>query len=437
MKREQNIEQRDLKLLVACCRIEPDSDEVESSILHSPLSILRLASRHGVLPLVYKTLKNYDDRNSNHASRITNHKGKASEETKPSTETQSPKRCSTPPNLPTAESSSLNAQRSALNAKILTELTELKTRYMNISQRNMFMSAELLRIMDLLKENDIEALAFKGPTLAQSAYGDITLRQYADLDLLIRKEERTRVANLLEARGYRTFYQLTGMQARAWYRFAKDMVFVHPETGISLEIHWRLFDEDFPVRFGTDALWRSSSRVEINGVSLPTFPDEELLIYLCLHGSKHLWERLAWIVDLDRLVRSRPLDWQRIVDRMDDGASRRMFYLGLFLSRELFDTPLPPSILEEIDREAKKLQALSAAVFSVWRAPRNMFWQTATMLHFFPDTGAKLRYLHKILLKPSYSEYSYIDLPDGFHWAYYLLRPWLLLRKYLGLRSRP
>ena len=51
----------------------------------------------------------------------------------------------------------------------------------------MLMSAELIRIMKLLEKNDIKALAFKGPVLSQMVYGDITLRQYVDLDVLIRK----------------------------------------------------------------------------------------------------------------------------------------------------------------------------------------------------------------------------------------------------------
>ena len=49
----------------------------------------------------------------------------------------------------------------------------------------MLLTSELIKIMKLLEENDIKAIAFKGPTLAQLAYGDVTLRQYVDLDLLV------------------------------------------------------------------------------------------------------------------------------------------------------------------------------------------------------------------------------------------------------------
>ncbi len=125
----------ELRFLVACCQSEPSGSDIE--FIQNSLSTIdyqvltTLASRHGILPLVYKTLK-----------KLT-------------------------------ENSDLNAQSSTLNAM----LSELKVQYLGIVQRNMLMSAELIRIMKLLEENGIEALAFKGPTLAQMAYGDITLRQ--------------------------------------------------------------------------------------------------------------------------------------------------------------------------------------------------------------------------------------------------------------------
>ena len=51
--------------------------------------------------------------------------------------------------------------------------------------------------MKLFEKYDIQALAFKGPTLAQNAYGDITLRQFGDLDILIRKKDRSRMVSIL------------------------------------------------------------------------------------------------------------------------------------------------------------------------------------------------------------------------------------------------
>ena len=47
------------------------------------------------------------------------------------------------------------------------------------------MTGLLLQTLDLLQESGIQAVPFKGPALAVQAYGDLSLRQYDDLDLLI------------------------------------------------------------------------------------------------------------------------------------------------------------------------------------------------------------------------------------------------------------
>ena len=42
---------------------------------------------------------------------------------------------------------------------------------------------------------------------------------------------------------------------------------------------------------------------------------EDLLIDLCAHGCKHLWQRLAWIGDIAALTRSRRLAWDVVIAR--------------------------------------------------------------------------------------------------------------------------
>jgi len=101
----------------------------------------------------------------------------------------------------------------------------------------MLMSAELIRIMKLLEENDIDALAFKGPALAQMAYGDITLRQYSDLDVLTKKEDIYQIDALLKAQGYERLLALTPVQEKTWIKYAHDMGLIHYPKGVHFEMH--------------------------------------------------------------------------------------------------------------------------------------------------------------------------------------------------------
>ncbi len=377
----------DIQFLVNCCQTNPTPQEVE--FIHNSLSTINhqlftsMASRHAVLPLVYKTLKKLSEEDLLPHNQYTD---------------------------------------------IL--ITDTKYQYLQIAQRNILMSAELIRIMKLLEDNGIKTLAFKGPTLAQMVYGDITLRQFGDLDILIKKKDQHKINRLLQDQGYKPLLELTEVQEKTWYKYAKDISYIHPKKGLHIEMHWLLLDRDHPLQVDLDTIWEHPQEVSLNGHQIQTFATESLLIYLCIHGSKHLWERIGWVKDIDQMVRTQTIDWDQIIQEVKKSGFQRMVFLGLYLSQSLFQTPLPESIKEELQKE-KTLPTLSNFVLSDWEVPKNMFFNTRAMLHLFPSIKMKILYLHKIILKPSNSEYRFIDLPKGLYWGYYLVRPYLLIKKYL------
>ena len=197
----------DIQLLINCCKVKPTASDIEhirsrltQLETQQLLKIVTLAHNHGVFPLFYQALQT-------HASDL------------------------------------LSSEN----------LTELKQQNMTIVMNNMQMTAELNRIMRLLENNGIEALAFKGPTLAQLVYGDITLRQYGDLDILVRKEDIYKIDTMLENKGYVRVYKLTSSQEKAWFKCAHDISLFNPNNKINLEIHWSLLDQDYTCRQPTRA----------------------------------------------------------------------------------------------------------------------------------------------------------------------------------------
>lgn len=73
-------------------------------------------------------------------------------------------------------------------------LADLQTANHQNTNSNFVLTGELFKLLDLLKTNNIQAIPFKGPTLAVRAYGDLLLRQFGDLDILISQSDvkRTR-----------------------------------------------------------------------------------------------------------------------------------------------------------------------------------------------------------------------------------------------------
>jgi hypothetical protein len=63
-------------------------------------------------------------------------------------------------------------------------LAQLRNYFHTNAQRNLFLTKELLKLLTLFETHSIPAIPFKGPVLAVSAYGNLSLRQISDLDIL-------------------------------------------------------------------------------------------------------------------------------------------------------------------------------------------------------------------------------------------------------------
>src|SRR5262245_35749716 len=82
-------------------------------------------------------------------------------------------------------------------------LDELRNHFHDNSRHNLFLTGELLNLLRLFETHQIPAIAFKGPVLAAAVYGNLALRQFSDLDLMIHKQQVAKTRGLLVSRGYR------------------------------------------------------------------------------------------------------------------------------------------------------------------------------------------------------------------------------------------
>ena len=229
--------------------------------------------------------------------------------------------------------------------------------------------------------------------------------------------------------------QLTTSQEELWINCAHDLGLYHPDNGVHFEMHWSLMNENHPVQLELSAIWNNPKIVTINQQEINTFSLEDLLVYLCVHGSKHLRERIEWIKDIDLLSQSRELDWNKVLKKVEGKDFEVMFYLELQLAGLLFESKFPVIITKRLDSN-KKLSNLTEAILKEWQEQGSSglikrLRQTRIILKLIPGVKKQLLYLHQIILKPSFNEYWFIDLPRSLYWLYYFIRPYLLLKKYL------
>jgi Uncharacterised nucleotidyltransferase len=308
----------------------------------------------------------------------------------------------------------------------------LKTRYQENAARNVVLTAELTRLVKLLNNANIEVVPYKGPLLAQFAYGDLSLRRFVDLDVIVRKEDVLAARELLLADGYVSAKSLSGVQQDVLLRTQHNLQFTKDDRQLIVELHWEVASHLFASSVDSDQLWQTLKSAELAGVKVKTLCVEDLLFSLCIHGSRHLWERLSWICDIAELIRQR-IDWNALLLRADQTDTERMFFLGLRLAHQLLDCELPVRVRELVLAD-KHLDVLVDGI-------AEKLFDGAE--HVPATSGEIFRYNMKVrkswlsrmryfvyMLRPTDSDLSALKLPKGFGFAYYLVRPFRLLSKH-------
>jgi hypothetical protein len=289
----------------------------------------------------------------------------------------------------------------------------------------LLLTRELLEVLRLFRARGIASVPYKGPALSALLYGDDSLRQSDDLDLMIPEKEVWRAKELLESRGYRPCPPLRREQMAAYSRTECDIVFAHSKPGLFIDLHWALIPPYHGYSFRAAELWDPLETMDLLGERIDLLSLESQVIALCLHGSKHRWTRLGWVCDVAALLRcGRPLDWERVLCRAQAWRCERVLLLGLSMARELLDADLPPQALSRI-RARPGIQVLAQCARNrlFQRRPPAFLELTWFRLRLIEGPAARIRYCVHRVLWPSVNDLEWIRLPASLSFLYFILRP--------------
>jgi hypothetical protein len=314
---------------------------------------------------------------------------------------------------------------------------DLWAHHERLARRNAVLWAALGEVLEALARAGLPALPFKGPVLALQAYGDLAAREFADLDLLVRPRDLAAARAVLEGLGYVPECALAPAQEAAMLRARTQyhLLLVHPEKGVAVELHWKS-DPDHPVEEDTEAWWAARPRTPIEGREVLAFTQPELVLVLCIHGSKHHWSRLAWLADVAALLgKDEALDWAWIRARAAQlGASRRLA-LGLLLLADLLGAPVPEdqaAWARSLPAVRRQAATLTAHLFDPEPWTPGPWSRLGLDLAQREGPSAKLRCAWDVLFAPSHEEWMRWRLRGGLQILYPALRVVRLLRKHSG-----
>ncbi|MEH1965196.1 nucleotidyltransferase domain-containing protein [Nostoc sp.] len=390
------VSRQEIELLLCCTRTRIDAETAEriQTLLQQDIDwvyLMQIADRHGTIPLLYQSFK--------------------------------------------------TTGREAIPK---TVLTQLQNHYHTNASRNLFLSHELLNLLKLFQSHKIPAIPFKGLVLAISIYDNLAMRQFSDLDILVKQQDIVKVQELLITQKY----QLESDSG--W-----QQIFVHSQKPeVVVDLHWELTPlHYFPFKLPDfETLWQRSKFLTLKGESIIDFSSDDLLIILAVQVARGVNEgkgSLAQICDLAELFRiQQTLNWEQLLQQVSSLELKRPFFISLLIVNTLLNAPLPAQVKQAIQEQSQidptiliYAVRMQKQLFTEIKSPLiiQLFFQHLMIngpLSRMPDRvylvwqflSFTVRF---VITDTNQQDREFFPLPSGLSFLYYLIRPIRLVSRYI------
>jgi Uncharacterised nucleotidyltransferase len=308
------------------------------------------------------------------------------------------------------------------------------------------MTFELFRILDILKQHNITAISYKGSILALVAHGDLTLRSFNNLDILIKEEDYFKPIEILAKEGYQPLSYLTFQsegENKLRHYYGEYTIF-RGTGSVCIDIHRRcLGDGNLTLYPDLSHIWERLVPITIAGQEILTFCHTDLLMYLCMNEFKDGWDNLRGLCDISALIRRQPdINWQLLYSEAEILRISRILYLTLLLVDKLLEAPIPKWLLENA-RSDKGAEWISNRLYNLFmreletmnkRSPIDSIILKWVGLRYWKERRkyvfGSLERIFKLSFAINYRDIEFIHLPKYLHFLSYVIRPFRLILDY-------
>jgi len=305
-------------------------------------------------------------------------------------------------------------------------LGSLKQQYTINTFRMLHLTAEMEQVCGAFRERGIRTITLKGPALAHDLYGDVSMRTSKDLDILIPVQNVEEAGRILVDLGYQCKEGERALSFRSWKWREHHICYVHPVKRTQVEIHWRL-NPDSGRETEFELLWKRSRFSSYTQTPVRMLEREDLWVYLVTHGARHGWFRLRWLLDIDQMIRSMPLDMKKVERRLKAEGRLSIGSQTLHLVSDLLHTPLGDpylSIMATRERMGKRLAREGALFMNEMLDSPEELHNYSSYLFSLRSTRQKWFFFIERLY-PSTWDVHQFPLPRSLFFLYFPLRPFL------------
>lgn len=373
----------EFNLLLACARTNPDASRIQA-LIHSGIdwrAFTRLATFHSLRPLVYRSLQ--------------------------------------------------SACWNDLPAPVQSDWLETVR---SLTIKTLFITGELLRVTAEFHSADIPVAVLKGSVIAQLAYGDPTLREFTDLDLLVHPADIARAMPIFESLGYRPAWNRNLTTITGFLCHVGEIRLVNPQLTTDIDLHWRVSTKATALAPSLADFRSGFQPVALAGATVLTLALSELPLYLASQGGWDQWGDFRRLCDLAEFLRRYPdTDWQPSLTAARRLGGLRSMLTGLALASQLLDATIPAPAVPLIQRDPTVARLASDAARRLSRShnPGEPVSRYRFQLKSKTGLTGKLALFWSICADRTAEDAAWLMLPRPLWWLYTFLRPLRMSAKIL------
>ncbi len=304
-------------------------------------------------------------------------------------------------------------------------LASLREGYQRNIYKSLFLTRELMRVVDRLGGLGIDVVPYKGVVMSEVYYGDMALRRSGDIDLFVRKRDVRRVKDALQDLEYTTRLVIPEEVLEDYIAAGYEWTFDSPAGPNLLELQWALQPRFYAVDFDMDGLFKRAVKVTLAGGSVKTPSPEDLLLVLSVHAAKHVWARLIWLRDIAQILKREKLDWDQVQVRTREFGIDRILRVTLLLAHRLLGTAIPAAFESAVlgDQAARGLvDEIAAALAAGVSFDTERISYFRLMMRLRERRADRLRFLTRLAFTPGPGEWEAIRLPGALLPLYRVVR---------------